>query len=400
MKILFLSRWFPFPADNGSKIRIHNLLRGLSKSHDVTLLSFYDPEEVSLEEVKKYSFCSQVHVVAWKPFNEMSAKASLGFFSQTPRSLLDTYSPEMESLIRRSIASQKFDIVIASQLTMASYYPAFEGLPAIFEEIELGLYMDQPSDHGNWIQRIRLHLTWLKLKRYFHRLLDSFRIGTVVSEQEYRIFSENFPNYCQRIEVFPNCINMEEYQGLGPLPKKYQLVFSGSSRYLPNYRAIEWFLGNVYPLILKQNPKVQLVITGDQENLSLPAAGNVTLSGHVDDIKSLIAAGCISIVPLWSGGGTRLKILEAMALGTAVVATSKGAEGLLVEHGEHLLIGDEPQAFADSVMRLLDDDDLRHRLSAQAKQLVKTHYDWSILMPVFLDLVEKVSAQEFSRWIS
>lgn len=298
----------------------------------------------------------------------------------------------METLIRQSIASQKFDLVIASQLTMASYYPVFGGLPAIFEEIELGLYKDQAFYGGNWIQRIRLRLTWLKLKWYFLRLLDSFRVCTVVSEQERRIFSESFPNHCHKLEVFPNCVNMEEYEGLDQLPKKYQLVFSGSSRYLPNYHAVQWFLQQVYPLILEQDPRVQLVVTGEQRNLALPKAGNVILLGQVGDIKSLIASCCISIAPLWSGGGTRLKILEAMALGIPVVATSKGAEGLLVQHGEHLLIGDEPQTFADNVIRLLHDDDLRNRLSARAKQLIENHYDWSTKMPGFLGLVEKVGA--------
>jgi glycosyltransferase involved in cell wall biosynthesis len=389
MKILFLSRWFPFPADNGSKIRIHNLLKGLSEYHEVTLLAFYDPEESSLEDVEQYSFCKQLKAVPWEPFDAKSQKAIFGLFSLSPRSLLDTHSPQMESLIRDAISGEKFDVIIASQLTMASYFPAFGGLPAIFEEIELGLYLDQAFNDGNWIQQLRLRLTWFKLKRYFLRLLNSFVLCTVVSEREREIFRKNFPRHGNKIEVFPNCVNLDDYQGTDKTVKSCQLIFCGSFRYRPNYFAMQWFVGHVFPLILEKVPDVQLVITGDHANLPLPDTRNIILAGYVDDVKSLIAACSVSIAPLWSGGGTRLKILEAMALGTPVVATSKGAEGLLTENGEHILIADQPEIFAQSVIKILSDKELSDFLSSNALQLVKTKYDWRTIMPKFLAFLQR-----------
>ncbi len=389
MKILFLSRWFPFPADNGSKIRIHNILRGLSRHHDVTLLSFYDPKETSLDAAGKYPFCSKVEVIPWKPFDRNSKKSRAGFFSTTPRSLLDTHSPEMEARIRDLLSSQKFDVIIASQLTMASYYPFFGGVPAIFEEIELGLYVDQAFRGGDWISRLRYKLTWFKLNRYFLRLLDSFSACTVVSDEERRIFADSFSAHRHKVEILPNCLNIDEYQETRPVVRQYQLIFSGSFRYRPNYDAIQWFLNSVYPLILKENPNVDLVITGDRADLPVPETGNIILAGYVDDIKSLIASCHVSIAPLWNGGGTRLKILEAMALGTPVVSTSKGAEGLMVQHGEHILIADEPDVFAKHVLELLSNIELHERLSSTARQLVKDHYNWPTILPRFLDLIDK-----------
>jgi len=134
---------------------------------------------------------------------------------------------------------------------------------------------------------------------------------------------------------------------------------------------------------------VRLFITGDHAGKSLPPAGNVTLTGYVDDVRPLVARAWASIVPLRIGGGTRLKILEAMALGTPVVATSKGAEGLEVRHGKHLLIADGPAAFADEVMRLLRDAELRAALAANGRRLVAERYDWATVMPGFLELVEQ-----------
>jgi glycosyltransferase involved in cell wall biosynthesis len=170
------------------------------------------------------------------------------------------------------------------------------------------------------------------------------------------------------------------------------LIFSGSFRYQPNYYAMQWFVSQVFPLILEKIPEVQLVITGDHANLPLSQTKNISLAGYVDDIKSLIASCNVSIVPLWSGGGTRLKILEAMALGTPVVATSKGAEGLLAENGEHILIADQPEIFARTVIKILTDKKLREFLASNALQLVKAKYDWRAMMPKFLGFLERAIA--------
>ena len=214
MNILFLSQWFPFPANNGSKIQISQLLKGLSQVHQVTLFSFYDPKEPSFAQKESYPFCARVERVPWKPFNVTSRKATLGLFSLSPRSLLDTHSPEMEALISNAVSSGEFDLIIASQLTMASYFPVFGTLPAIFEEIELGVFIDQAFRSGTLSKRLRHRLTWLKLRRYFSHLLNSFSACTVVSEPERRLVASHFPQHAPKIEVLPNCISLDEFQAL------------------------------------------------------------------------------------------------------------------------------------------------------------------------------------------
>jgi glycosyltransferase involved in cell wall biosynthesis len=150
---------------------------------------------------------------------------------------------------------------------------------------------------------------------------------------------------------------------------------------------MKWFVGEVFPLILERIPDAHLIITGDHMNLPLPSTKNITLAGYVDDVKSLTAACTVSIAPLLSGGGTRLKILEAMALGTPVVATSKGAEGLDARAGEHLFVADEAGDFAESTVRLLKEADLRQKLAENAQKLVRARYDWGGIMPTFLHLL-------------
>jgi glycosyltransferase involved in cell wall biosynthesis len=150
-------------------------------------------------------------------------------------------------------------------------------------------------------------------------------------------------------------------------------------------------VGKVFPLVLQKVPAAQLIITGDHADLPLPSMKNALLAGYVNDIKSLIASSTVALAPLWSGGGTRLKILEAMAMGTPVVATSKGAEGLEVEPGTHLFVADDPETFAEAVVRLLSEPELRRRLAVSGKDLVSARYDWGSVLPEFLRLATRIS---------
>ena len=391
MKILFLSRWFPLPPNNGSKIRIYNLLQGLSQRHDVTLLSFSDQPLPSCEILEQQKICSEVHVVPWKPFDRRSPKARIGFLSPMPASLMDTHSHQMDTLIRLTLEKNQFDLIIASQMTMASYWSSFQGIPAIFEELELGLFYEESFTETHPLKRIRRQLTWIKLQMYLGHLLKAFTSITVVSEKERYLIASHLQSHRDKIVVLPNSININEYTNIPVARKPYHIIFSGSFTYEPNYSAIVWFVNHVFPLVLKQIPETQLVITGDHAGMQLPTDKNITLTGYVDDIKSLIGSCDASIVPLWSGGGTRLKILESMAIGTPVVATTKGAEGLSVENGQHILIADEPGHFAECVIQLLRQNDLRDRLSSNAKKLMQEVYDWQVVMPRFLNLVEKTA---------
>ncbi len=390
MKILFLSRWFPYPVNNGSKVRIYNLLRGLRRYHEVTLLSFVDQTGGRPEAPEIRSLCSDIVVVPWKEFEPGAWQARLGFLSMKPRSVIDTFSPEMAGAIRTAISEKKFDLIIASQLQVAAYYPYFQGIPALFEELEIGLFYDRAFSSDGKI-RPRHALTWFKYRLYLSRLLDEFGSFTVVSETERSLVAKNFPRHKDRIEVLPNCIDIGEYANINAGKNESTIIFTGPFKYRVNYEAMLWFVGEVFPLVLQQVPEAKLVITGDHENLPLPSSQNITLAGYVEDIKSLIAASAVAIAPLQSGGGTRLKILEAMAIGTPVVATSKGAEGLDAKNGEHLLVTDEPKMFASHVINLLQDRALHKKISINAASLVAEKYDWSKVMLKFFELIKEIA---------
>ena len=387
MRILFLSRWFPFPPNNGSKLRIFNLLKGLAQHNEITLISYFAESE-GLPHVKNLQdICSQIYPIAYNGFDISSFKNLIGFLRATPRSVQITYSIELEKLIKNVLDTKEFDLVIASQFDMAIYAQSFGGLPAIFEEVESGVYYERASQKSTRRQRFRQKLTWFKHRHYLLRLLRFYQACTVVSEQERRILQHTTPNG-PVIKIIPNCIDLKSYE---PFQKEQQpntMVFTGSLKFGPNYEAMLWFLQDVFPIVQSHIPSVKLIITGDTGGKPLPPGENIHLSGFVNDVKPIISSASVSLAPIWTGGGTRLKILEAMALHTPVVATTKGAEGLDVRHNEHLLIANNPDCFAGAITDLLQDPDLNKRIANNAYQLITHKYNWDVVMPQYLRFIE------------
>jgi polysaccharide biosynthesis protein PslH len=388
MKILFLSAWYPYPPDNGSKIRIFNLLRCLSEYHNVTLITFFDRDEHRQEEPILRPSPSEIHVIPSQAYNPRSWRARLGYLSATPRYLADTYRPEMDSLIRQTVEKISYDLVIASQLSMARYYRCFQGVPAVFEEAELGTYWPFETQMSISRTGIRRQLTWAKHRRFMTRLLRNFRFCTVVSEVERKLLVKALPHY-RSVHVIPNSIDPDRFVRSSNGRAPHSLIFAGSLCYFANHDAMVWFLREIYPFIQAELPDVQLTITGEQTQQNLPSSRNVVLSGRVHDIQSLVASSAVSLAPIRLGGGTRLKILESFALGTPVVATSKGVEGLEALDGEHLLVADTPREFAEAVLRLLREPQHAQKIADNAYKLVREHYDWKTVFPQFMDLVDQ-----------
>lgn len=395
MRILFLSLWFPFPPDNGSKMRIYNLLRALAqRHHTVTLLSFVGQGEPIQPDGLK-DICQGIHIVPRRPYQPTRWKALLGLFSPRPRFLVDTDSPAMRRLLQEELGRQDYDVIIGSQIDTAVYVAEVQGKVKVFEEAEVGGYPSQ-LQASQGLRRLRHALTWVKHQRYLRSLIACFDACTVVSEVEkhWLVAIGVDPD---RLALIPNGVDLGWYSGVEPVPQPDTLIFNGALTYFANYRAMAYFLERIYPLIRAECPQVRLAITGRTEGVDIAALRtdkSVTFTGYVPDIRPLVAGSSVCVVPLLEGGGTRLKILEAMALGTPVVATSKGAEGLEAIHGEHILIADDPAEFARHTLALLRDAALRARLAAQARAFVQARYDWEPIGRRFTALVEQVAERK------
>jgi len=233
---------------------------------------------------------------------------------------------------------------------------------------------------------------WAKLRVYVRGLLPRFAAVTVVSARERDLLRQIASGY-SAVALVPNGIDAAACAGVRAVHNPDTLIFTGAFTYKANHEAMVWFLSEVYPIIRQAAPRVRLTITGDHAGKPLPPAEDVTLTGFVDDVRPLVAGAGAAVVPIRQGGGTRLKILEAMALGTPVISTTKGAEGLAAIDGKHLLLGDTPEAFAAAVLKLHAEPALRQSLANNARQLISELYDWEVVLPRFMGLVEGVASQ-------
>jgi glycosyltransferase involved in cell wall biosynthesis len=357
----------------------------------VTLLSFVRKGEVP-DFASLNALCRTVQTMPWTAFNPSSARALLGFFSSSPRSIVDTYSREVARLVTQELETNTYDIVLAGYMLAAVHATPFRGVPMVLEGVQTIEVRELYEKAESVRRRVRFRFTWAKTLRYLGRLLPHFDACTVASVQEYINLTKLTPEY-NRIHIIPNGVDLDYYRPNRIEPTPNTLIHNGALTFDANYDAMHYFLQDIFPRIRAQVLEATLRITGSTVGVAieqLPLDPGVTFTGHVQDIRPIVASSWACVVPLRIGGGTRLKILEAMALGTPVIATSKGAEGLDVTPGEDILIADEPAEFAIQTIRLLRNGDLRRHLAHNARKLVERKYSWIEMGQKLNDVLEMV----------
>jgi glycosyltransferase involved in cell wall biosynthesis len=392
VKILWLSPWFPYPPVNGSKTRIYHLIQAICSSHQVDLIACIRPGEV-YDEAGLDGLVRSIRTVPWKEYRQRSLRATAGYFSFTPRSYFDAYNHAFQDQVTQALQDNPTDLVIASELWTAPYFKAAHRLPAILDDIEIAAIYDQWNDSHHASSKLRNGLTWVKTARYTESLLRNYTRSTVVGSYEKALLTERLSTN-KRIWIIPNGVDIQSFQtGMG-VPQPGTLIYPGSLTYQANYQAVHFFLSDIYPMIEAAIPGAQFSITGTYANVdlsSLRMGPSVHLTGYLEDIRPAIAGAWVCVVPLLQGSGTRLKILEALALGTPVVTTAKGMQGLELRDEEHLLIADQPEEFARQVIRLHNNPDLRMKLATAGRERVQELYNWDKIGKAFLELVEKAS---------
>jgi glycosyltransferase involved in cell wall biosynthesis len=402
MRVLFLSTWFPYPPNQGSKTRAYYLLRALAARHEVALVTF---EDVDLDPAwldHICQLCSVVEIVRRKPFAASKGKTWLGWLSPLPSAVVAIHSPEMEDRVSQVARSWKPDVVVSLTFVTAPYALAVPEAPKVLDIDNFMARMLQETIPmaTNVLARLRRWLAYTKFLRYERKLYPRFDLCMAVTESDRRSMIRQTPLRLEQLVVTPNGVDTQ-YNHLdidSPVPDT--LIFNGAMTYQANYDAMSYFLDEIYPRIIRQVPGVRLRVTGSTMNVdlgALPLDEHVELTGYLPDIRSAVAQSWVCVVPLRLGGGTRLKILEAMSLGTPVVSTAKGAEGLDVENSTHLLIAETPGEFAEQVLRLMNSAELRENLRRNAARLVAEKYEWSQIGADFCTAVEQLVMRNGNR---
>jgi glycosyltransferase involved in cell wall biosynthesis len=400
MNILFLSSWLPYPLRTGSSVTNYNVIKELSRRHDISLLSFIDSEE-ELEYVPAMAkLCTNVACVLREQKSMVPLKHALGLLSKTPRSVVMARSHEMYEAASREMGRKKFDCAIADTTATIEYVLHASRFPRIVFHHNVDSVI---AKRGYLLQsgaakRFRWWLTWRKAAAYerqINRLVEGHIMVSDVDEDELLAL---VPDIGQ-IEVIANGVDIESFRMPDAERQRNSIIFTGLPKYGANLDGLRYFCREVLPIVKRDWQDLMLSVTGDfsgQNADDLRQRDGVILTGYLDDIQPAIGSSWISVVPIRLGSGTRFKILEAMALGTPVVSTTVGAEGLEVTHEKNILIADEPAAFAKQVLRLREDLDLWETLSKNGRQLVEDKYDARLLARKFESFLYRV-CNEFSH---
>ena len=393
MKILLLTPDLPYPSESGVALRSAGIIRGLREAgHDLTLLSFAgsqpDPQGNPL-----WQWCRQIGVLPLPPHSRRKRLRMLLTSAQTDmqqRLDSDDYERALIALLR----GEDFDLIQFFGIEFGRYLPLMrrygKGAKLVYDaqNAEADLQQTMAKIDRQQLQRLPAALYSTvqarRLRRFEGEVCRAVDLVVAVSDEDSALL--RIHGGAPR-QVVPNGIRADDYREPADNQRSTrQLVFSGKMDYRPNVDAMEWFCAESLPRIRQQLPETELVIVGRNPHARIQArAGDgVRISGWVESVQPYLHAAAVYVVPLRMGSGTRLKILQALASGCAVVSTSIGAAGLHADVLDTLQIADDAAGFAEKITALLRDDAARAELGRRAQARVREHYDWSALIPRLL----------------
>jgi glycosyltransferase involved in cell wall biosynthesis len=397
MKVLFVSTWYPFPPDNGSKVRVFHLLKALATRHEVTLVSLLPMDgHIPAQDLVELGLCREVVVVPQAPFESSRLRRLLGWFSPVPSHLWAAESPALPKQLDELLQEQTYDVVIASNLPVARAVAALPVATRVLEEHNFSARLMAESLQHAVGPGARAR-AWLRLRKdeaFALRLFRRFNLVTMASEDD-AAAAQRVCGPAIDLLVVPNGVDVAACAAVAAEPQPGLVVYPGAVTYAANWDAVQWFVRDIWPAVRARHPAARFVVTGRTDGVAIDvcaAEPGVSFAGYVDDLRSLLASAWATVIPLRQGGGSRIKVLEALALGSPVVSTSKGVEGLDLRPAAHYLLADDAASFAARTAELLADATLRQRLSEAGRAQVAATADWAPIGAAFTAAVTAVAA--------
>ena len=375
MKILFVSARFPYPPLRGDQARAYHQLRLLGPKHRITLLSFINKDVPSEAQQAIKAYCDQIVTI---PLRRMQMAFGLltRIFSAYPFQTAIYQTAEMKQVIQQVLRTQTFDLAHIQLARMAPYLENEHGIPRVIDLIDaLSLNMQRRYRNDSSPLKWIAYLEWKRLSRYERTICHLFDHATVVSPVDRQAVGV-YPN----LTINVNGVDLARFPFTDDKREPHTIIFSGNMGYFPNVNAVLWFAKHVLPQVKKVIPQVRFYIIGARPTREVQQLAKedaaIIVTGYVNDLSEYLRQATIAVAPMQAGSGSQFKVIEAMACGTPVVATSAALGGFDVTAGEHLLIANKVDAFARQVIRLLQDQNLARYLAANARRLVETEYTW------------------------
>jgi polysaccharide biosynthesis protein PslH len=404
MRILWVKAGKLFPVNGGGRIRTINILRYLALRNEVTVFSYYQgPRDPLCEGELNRHFPTSISIPISAPGNgSPRLQRTLHYLSKVlspaPYAVCQFNSRTVRHSLREQLRNGRYDVAVCDFMAATLNFPTdLTTATVLFQHnVEAALWKRQSKTAANLMARLAFTLEAAKMSRYEPRTIKKFDHVIAVSEYDRRLMS-GLPD--ERITVVPTGVDLTTFAG-----KKRSaghdpiVVFTGAMDWEANVDGIEYFCREIWPKILCEIPRATLQIVGREPGTRINhlKSPSIEVTGTVPSILGYLERAATVIVPLRIGGGTRLKIYEAMAMGKAIVSTSIGAEGLDVHPGRDIMLADTPGEFAGGVIRFLKDEPLRWQYGDEAAKTA-AQYDWSVIARKFEDVLVKTAADNRAK---
>ena len=401
MRILFLTPQLPFPPHQGTQIRNYHLLRAAAAVHQVDLVSFVRSGESLHKASQLQKLCGQIWVLPAPSERTKAARLETVLFSTEPDLAVRLRSDGLTDILRAVANGNRYDVIQVEGLEMARYLPIVRAAAPraclVFDDHNAEYRLQARAaavgleQMGSWPKALYSTVQHLKLRRYEAWACRTADTVLAVSETDAEALRVLAPE--ARLHVIPNGVDSAFYVQETPAEVDPSgLLFTGTMDYRPNVDAMEWFVSAVFPDIAERHPEVKLRIVGRAPTASVQRLAaldpRVVVTGAVEDIRPYFAQSSIFVAPIRIAGGARLKILEALAAGLPVVSTRIGAEGIDLIEGQEVLLGDSPEQFGASVLRLLEDGEMRRQMGAHGLLAAQERFDWNKVAPRLLEVYQ------------
>ncbi|HEY0077647.1 MAG TPA: glycosyltransferase [Pyrinomonadaceae bacterium] len=398
MHILWLKTELLHPVDKGGKIRTYNMLKELRREHHVTYLTLDDGSGSEDARERAVEYCHELITVP----HRTRPKFTPGFYvelatnlvSRLPYFMKKYESAGMRREISRLTARETFDVLVCDFLQPSiNVPPQLNCASVLFQHnVEAMIWQRHYEVQKHPLKKAYLYGQWLKSRAYERAACRRFDGVVAVSREDCETMRREYG--VEKVEDVPTGVDTEYFRPHGRETRDpFNLVFTGSMDWLPNEDAIRYFTEEVLPRVRERVPQVTLTVVGRNPSASLVALGqrdaSIVVTGRVEDVRPYMERASAYVVPIRVGGGTRLKIYEAMAMELPIVSTTVGAEGLPIADGAELLIADEPEAFADRIVRLVTDEPYARALALRGATLVREQFGWSKVAQSFADICER-----------
>ena len=405
MRILWLKTELLHPVDKGGKIRTYNMLKELKREHHVTYLTLDDGTATADERVRATEYCHELICIP----HQRREKFTPGFYFELGLNLVSprpyaikkyeaaAMSREINDLARRNA----FDLLVCDFLAPAVNVPRGLTTPAVLfqHNVEAMIWKRHYEVQSNPVKKAYLYGQWQKMRRFEKEMCRRFDSVIAVSAEDREQMKHEYG--AEAVFDVATGVDTGFFRPSGTVQTKpHSMVFTGSMDWLPNEDAIRYFVREIMPLIKKKLPDVTLTVVGRNPPAALVDLSkedpSLIITGRVDDVRPYMESAAVYIVPLRIGGGTRLKIFEAMAMEKAVVSTTIGAEGLPLTDGVELLLADEPATFADAVLKLFADSKYATELGQRAADAVRGNHGWRQVTADFVSLCTQANQPQIT----